>query len=354
MTNVANGSVRLTHRVRGGGCASKIALSALKEILATLPKDEHPDLLVGLDTSDDAGVIRLTDDLALIQTVDFFTPIVDDPYEFGRIAAANALSDVYAMGGAPLTALNIVCFPIKELPGTILAEILRGGADQLRRAGVHLAGGHSVDDPEPKFGLAVTGTIHPRRITTNAGARPGDVLVLTKALGTGILTSARKQDAIDDDALAPVIASMTTLNAAAADAMRVVGIGDAIHAATDITGFGLLGHLSHVVRASGVHVTIDSAAVPLFDRARELAAADYTTGGGVSNAAYLTDWVDFADSVPQDLRDVLVDPQTSGGLCVSVAPDRVADFLAALEERAVPLHAVIGRVSAGDPRITVS
>lgn len=308
----------------------------------------HPDLLVGLDTSDDAGVIRLTPDLALIQTVDFFTPIVDDAYLFGRIAAANSLSDVYAMGGTPLTALNIVCFPIKDLPGRLLADILRGGADTLREAGVHLAGGHSVDDPEPKYGLSVTGTVHPDQIATNAGARPGDVLILTKPLGTGILTTAAKSDALDEQTLGLAIETMATLNRAAAEAMRAVGIGPnrAVHAATDITGFGLLGHLSHVARASHVVLRLRSAAVPLLPRARERAVAGFTTGGGAANAAYLESLVAFADDVPADMRDVLLDPQTSGGLCIAVAPERSDDLLAELAKRDVETRAVIGDVAA--------
>jgi len=325
--------------------------------LATLPVERHPDLLVGLDTSDDAGVVRLNADLALIQTVDFFTPIVDDPYLFGSIAAANSLSDVYAMGGTPLTALNIVCFPIKELPGSVLADILRGGADKMREAGVHLAGGHSVDDPEPKYGLSVTGTVHPDRIATNAGARAGDVLVLTKPLGTGILTTAAKAGALDqnDPLLALACETMATLNRAAAHAMRAVGIGqgekDGVHAATDITGFGLLGHLSHVARASGVGLKLDSAAVPLLPRVRELAAEGFTTGGGASNARYLESIVTFANGVPADLRDVLLDPQTSGGLCIAVAPQRLDDLLAELERGNVAVRAVIGRVekAKGEP-----
>lgn len=276
--------------------------------------------------------------------MDFFTPIVDDPYWFGAIAAANSLSDVYAMGGTPLTALNIVCFPIKELPGEMLADILRGGSDKMREAGVHLAGGHSVDDAEPKYGLSVTGTVHPDRITTNAGARPGDVLVLTKPLGTGILATAAKRDALDPDTLRLAIETMATLNRAAAEAMQAVGIGPggAIHAATDITGFGLLGHLSHIARASGVGLHLDSAAIPLLPHARELARAGYTTGGGSSNANYLAEIVTFAASVPDDLRDVLLDPQTSGGLCIAVAPERADDLLRALEERGVETRAVIG------------
>lgn len=303
---------------------------------------------MGLDTSDDAGVIRLSPELALIQTVDFFTPIVDDPYWFGAIAAANSLSDVYAMGGTPLTALNILCFPIKELPGAMLADILRGGADKMREAEVHLAGGHSVDDVEPKYGLSVTGTVHPDRIATNAGARAGDVLVLTKPLGTGILATAAKRDALDADTLRLACETMGTLNRAAAEAMQAVGIGtDApVHAATDITGFGLLGHLSHIARASGVALRLDSRAIPLLPRARELAAAGYTTGGGSANAAYLESLVTFAGTVPADLRAVLLDPQTSGGLCIAVAPSHLSALLGELEARGVETRAVIGEATA--------
>jgi selenide,water dikinase len=263
------------------------------------------------------------------------------------------------MGGTPLTALNIVCFPIKELPGEILVEILRGGSDKMREAGVHLAGGHSVDDPEPKYGLSVTGTVHPDHVATNAGARPGDVLILTKPLGTGILTTAAKDDALDPETLRTAIETMAMLNRAAAEAMRAVGIGpdDSVHAATDITGFGLLGHLSHVARASGVSLRIDSAAVPLLPRARERAAADFTTGGGAANARYLEEMVAFIDAVPSDLRDVLLDPQTSGGLCIAVAPDRADALLRELEARGVMTRAAIGEVATLSPKgplITVS
>lgn len=323
--------------------------------MAGLPHEKHPDLLVGLDTSDDAGVIRLSPELALIQTLDFFTPIVDNPYDFGRIAAANALSDVYAMGGVPLTAMNILCFPIKELPGDVLTEILRGGGDQLRLAGVHLAGGHSVDDPEPKFGLSVTGTVHPERVTTNAGARPGDVLVLTKPLGTGILMTAAKFDKLDDHTLQLAVESMATLNAAAAAAMREVGIGPGlVSAATDITGFGLLGHLSHIARQSGVRLHLENDAIPLLPRAVELARAGFTTGGGASNAEYLAELVTFDPSVPGDQREVFFDPQTSGGLCIAVASGKLVALLAALERHGVATRAVIGRVEAGDPQILVT
>jgi selenide,water dikinase len=281
--------------------------------------------------------------MALIQTVDFFTPIVDDPYWFGAIAAANSLSDVYAMGGTPLTALNIVCFPIKELPGEMLAEILRGGSDKMREAGVHLAGGHSVDDPEPKYGLSVTGTVHPDHITTNAGAQPGDVLLLTKPLGTGILTTAAKRDALDAETLALAISTMATLNRASAEAMREVGIGAdlPIHAATDITGFGLLGHLSHIARASKVHLRIYTEEIPVLSRVIELAVAGYTTGGGSANAKYLEEMVTVGNP---DLYDILVDPQTSGGLCISVARECVDTLRHALQRRGVETVAVIGEV----------
>jgi selenide,water dikinase len=327
----------------------------LKDVLASLPKEKHPDLLVGLDSSDDAGVVRLSGELALIQTVDFFTPIVDDPYDFGRIAAANSLSDVYAMGGTPLTALNIVCFPIKDLPGEILAEILRGGSDTLRRAGVHLAGGHSVDDPEPKFGLSVTGTIHPEHIATNAGMRPGDALVLTKPLGTGVLTTAAKQDALDPETLALAVESMATLNAAAACAMRAVGIGPdaAVSAATDVTGFGLLGHLSHMARAANLTARIDASAVPLLPRALALAEAGFLTGGGASNLSYLEEWLEISDAVPQQLIDLLVDPQTSGGLLIAVRESSLDQLLDALEAEGVQTRAVVGGIESGPVRIRV-
>ena len=298
-------------------------------------------------------MIRLSPELALIQTLDFFTPIVDNPYDFGRIAAANALSDVYAMGGVPLTAMNILCFPIKELPGEVLADILRGGADQLKLAGVHLAGGHSVDDPEPKFGLSVTGTVHPDKITTNAGARPGDILVLTKPLGTGILMTAAKFDKLDDATMQLAVESMAALNAAAAEAMREVGINTGVSAATDITGFGLLGHLSHIAQQSGVCLRLENDAIPILPRACELAAEGFVTGGGVSNAEYLAELVTFDPSVPPDQREVFFDPQTSGGLCIAVAPGKLAALLTALQKHGVETRAVIGRVEEGEPQIIV-
>ena len=322
-------------------------------MLRDLPPNTDERLIVGLATGDDAAVFRLSESAALVQTLDFFTPVVDDPYRYGQIAAANSLSDVYAMGGRPLTAMNIVCFPIHDREPAELAAILRGGADKLAEAGVALVGGHSVDDPEPKYGLSVTGLVHPDHIATNAGARQGDSLILTKPLGTGIVTTAAKFDACPPDILDMACASMSLLNAPAAEAMRAVGIGPGgVHAATDITGFALLGHLYHMARASGVRIELQSAAIPVLPGAEELAASGNTTRGGTENAEYLAEAVTFGE-VPQILREILFDPQTSGGLAISVAAEREADLLSALIEQGVEVRAVIGRVLAGLPRIDV-
>ena len=319
-----------------------------------IPGDAN--LLVGLTTGDDAGVYRVTENVALVQTLDFFTPIVDDPYLYGQIAAANSLSDVYAMGGRPLTAMNIVCFPIHDRDPRELIEILRGGADKVAEAGVALVGGHSVDDPEPKFGLSVTGLIDPAHIATNAGARPGDMIVLTKPLGTGIVTTAAKFDDCDPEVLAAACRSMAALNAGAAEAMRQMGIGptEAIHAATDITGFALCGHLFHMAKASGIGMEIDSAAVPLLPDVERLAAAGNVTRGGKANLAYLADNLRVGSDVPPDRLSVLVDPQTSGGLAIIVRADALAELLLALERQNVPVRSVIGRIVASDtPTLTI-
>jgi selenide, water dikinase len=254
-------TVPLTSLAHGAGCGCKLGPADVLPIVRSLPAQHDRDLLVGTSTADDAGVYRLSDDLALVQTVDFFTPIVDDPYDFGRIAAANALSDVYAMGGRPLTALNLVAFPLERLGPDVLAAILRGGLDVCEEAGVTVAGGHSIDDPEPKFGLAVTGLVHPREVLTNAGGRPADALVLTKPLGVGAISTAWKRGTASPGLLAAAVAVMTELNAAAAEAARDAGA----HALTDVTGFGLLGHLHSLALASGVAAEIDAAAVPAID-----------------------------------------------------------------------------------------
>lgn len=264
----------------------------------------------------------LSDDLALVQTVDFFAPIVDDPYQFGQIAAANALSDVYAMGGEPLTALCIVGFPVGKLPIEVLSDILRGGQDKVHEAGASIAGGHSVTDDEVKFGLAVTGLVDPRAIFSNASAVPGMQLVLTKRIGTGILTTAAKRGALSGLQLQPVIDSMRTLNAVAARAAAAVGT----KCATDVSGFGLLGHASHIARASNVTIRIDLAQVPLFDGTRQALEAGMRPGGADRNAEYLEPLVDWAGTSELD-RSLLVDPQTSGGLLVAVPPDRLDDYL---------------------------
>jgi selenide,water dikinase len=294
----------------------------LSRALAPLPRQADPRLLVGSETFDDAGIFVLSDDLALVQTVDFFAPIVDDPYEFGRIAAANALSDVYAMGGEPLTALNIVGFPTGRLPLEVLTEILRGGQDAVRESGAVLAGGHTVVDEELKYGLSVTGRADPRHLLTNAGARPGDVLVLTKPIGSGVLTTAAKRGAIDPSAYRALVQVMSQLNAEASRAALAVGA----RCATDITGFGLLGHASHIARASGVTLAIQVARVPVLAGARETAASGVGTGGAERNEEFLEARVEWGAVSDVD-RALLVDPQTSGGLLVAIPERAVSDYL---------------------------
>lgn len=275
---------------------------------------------------------------------------MDDPYQFGQIAAANSLSDVYAMGGRPITAMNLLCYPIHDRDPRELAAILQGGADKVAEAGVSLVGGHSVEDAEPKFGLSVTGLIDPAHVTTNAGARAGDVLVLTKPLGTGIITTAAKFDACDTDTLEAAIRSMATLNAGAAEAMRQVGIGpDApVHAATDITGFGLVGHLYHLARASGVGIEIDLRAIPALPNAERLASEGNVTRGDRENRAYLGEHLVVAPDAAPARLSLLLDPQTSGGLAICVAEDALPRLLAALEAQQVATRAVIGRVVASE------
>ena len=294
----------------------------LSRALAALPSKTDPRLLVGRETFDDAGVFRVSDDVALVQTVDFFAPIVDDPYDFGQIAAANALSDVYAMGGQPLTALNIVAFPSAELPIEILTEILRGGQDKVHEAGALIVGGHTVIDTELKYGLAVTGKAHPDFLLTNAGARVGDQIVLTKPLGNGILTTAAKRGKLAAEAQRPMLDAMRALNGPASRAALAVSA----RCATDITGFGLLGHLSHIARASTVTLRIDLDRIPIFDGVREAVRAGAVTDGSKRNGEYLTPLIDWKRGSDED-RAILTDPQTSGGLVVAVPPARTADYL---------------------------
>lgn len=281
-------------------------------MLRHLPPSFDPNLLVGSNPADDAAIYRLRDDLALVQTVDFFTPIVDDPYTYGQIAAANSLSDVYAMGGVPLTALNIVGFPVKTLPLEILSEILRGGADKAAEAGVSIVGGHTVDDTEPKYGLAVTGTVHPDRYLTAHGGRVGDRMLLSKPLGTGVVTTALKAGDAAESHVEQAVRWMTTLNRSASEAMMAAGA----HAATDITGFGLLGHLVQLCQASGVSARVRSSAVPLLPGAMEYARSGHIPAGGRTNRAAVEDHVRFAPDVDEGMRTLLTDPQTSGGLLI--------------------------------------
>jgi selenide,water dikinase len=315
----------------------------LAQVLRHVPTLTDPRVLVDASTRDDAAVYRLAPDRALVATVDFFTPIVDDPYDFGRIAAANAFSDVYAMGATPLLALNLVGWPRGKLPLDMLGEVLRGGQDIAQAAGAFVLGGHSVDDPEPKYGMVAIGEAHPDRIVTLARARPGDVLVLTKPIGTGVLTTALKRDLLTAGDLAPAVASMTTLNAGAARAMLAVGV----HAATDVTGFGLLGHLHNMLAASGMAGEIDAAAVPLFPGAAELAARGAVPGGTERNREALAAHVTFAPAVPEATRVLLCDAQTSGGLLLAVPADRADALIAALKREGTPAAARIGRVTTG-------
>jgi len=310
-------------------------------VLRQLEPFRHPDLLVGTGTCDDAGVFRLTDDCALVQTTDFFPPLVNDPFAFGRIAAANALSDVYAMGGTPLTALNLVAFPDKVLPLDVLVEILRGGADAVREAGAVIVGGHSIRDSEVKYGLAVTGRVHPQRILTNAGARPGDRLVLTKALGTGILCSAAKSAKIPEEALAPAIASMSALNRPGAEAAQAVGV----HACTDITGYGLVGHAFEVADGSDVTIALDAAQVPLLDRTLELARAGVTTRAAKTARDYLGARLEIAPRLDETVVEILANAETSGGLLISVAAERCDALVAELKRRGALVAAVVGTVA---------
>lgn len=306
---------------------------------------------MGTSTSDDAAVYRLSDDLALVMTVDVFTPIVDDPYQYGVISAANALSDIYAMGARPLLALNIVGFPRGKLPLEVLGAILQGGAAKAEEAGVLIIGGHSIDDPEPKYGLAVTGTIHPKKIITNAGGRSGDVLVLTKPLGIGVITTGIKQGKTSEAAAETAIRVMSILNRGASEAMVEVGVD----ACTDITGFGLLGHLHEMAVASGVSARISASSIPMLPEAHSLARQGAIAGGTARNFEFLEDKVSYDEAIDEETRLLLADAQTSGGLLIAVPRDRLEALDAALGRRSVPSIAHIGELLEGPPgRITVT
>lgn len=300
----------------------------MSQVLRHLPKIEDKNLLVGLDTSDDAAVYYLNEETALVQTVDFFTPIVDEPYIFGQIAAANALSDIYAMGGKPLTALNIVGFPTCSLPLTVLEEILRGGAEKVIEAGAVIAGGHTIQDDEPKYGLSILGTVHPQRIITNGGAQVGDGLILTKPLGTGIIATATKGGLVSEEAREKAIQSMITLNKRAAELMQEFKA----HSCTDITGFGFLGHAWEMAKASEVILEITMAQVPVLPGTREYANLGLVPAGAYQNKEYLRGKVEFSEQIDQVQQDLLFDPQTSGGLLISLPSENIQKFLTAYPE----------------------
>ncbi len=309
--------------------------------MKALPHFHHPDLLVSSDTYDDAGVYRLRDDLAIIQTVDFFTPMVDDPFLFGQIAAANALSDIYAMGGKPLTAMNIAAFPAcadKE----IFSQVLLGGADKVMEAGALLIGGHTIEDNEPKYGLSVLGTAHPQHIVTNSQGQDGDLLFLTKHIGAGVLNTAIKCGAATEEELKPMLKEMAALNRLAAEAMTAVHV----KAATDITGFGLLGHLSELTNASGLSAELWAAAVPFWPQALEFAAEAIVPGGAYRNATYLKKQVDFHPSISEEMRTLFFDPQTSGGLLMAVPREMAANLEGRLEAAQVE-YSIIGVLRPG-------
>jgi selenide,water dikinase len=302
-------------------------------------------VLVDAGTLDDAAVYRIDADRAIVATVDFFTPIVDDPYAFGRIAATNALSDIYAMGARPLFALNVVAFPRSLLDTDLLPRILEGGSAAARDAGIAIVGGHSVDDPEPKYGLCVIGEVHPDAIVRNSAARPGDVLVLTKPIGSGVIATAIKKDAADAEVIAAAVRSMTTLNRGASDAMRIAGV----RAATDVTGYGLIGHLRSMLRASNVSARLRARDVPLLPSAANLARQGFIPGGTGRNIEDARDDARFDDAVPDLIRTLLCDAQTSGGLLICVRPENLGVLLDALAAEATPAAAVIGEVIEGMP-----
>lgn len=319
--------IRLTTFARCAGCAAKLGRLDLSQALAGVPVRSDPRLLVGRETFDDAGVFQVTDDVALVQTVDFFAPIVDDPYSFGQVAAANALSDVYAMGGEPLTAMNIVGFPANRLPLEVLTDVLRGGQDKVHEAGALVVGGHTIIDDELKFGLSVTGRVDPKKMLSNANAKAGDRLILTKPLGTAILATAAKRGDLGERETMGLIASMTKLNASASRGAVSVGA----RCATDITGFGLLGHASHIAEASHVTIVIQSELLPVLPGARDAWERGITTSGSERNERYLENRVDWR-TTSAFFRALAMDPQTSGGLLVAVSPDAVDQYLSLVPE----------------------
>jgi cysteine desulfurase len=333
-------NVKLTQYTHGLGCACKLRPQLLEEVLRKLPVPSNADILVGTDTSDDAAVYRIDDKTAIVQTVDFFTPIVDDPYQFGAISAANSLSDIYAMGGKPLFALNIVGFPSSRLPLEVLEQILKGALAKAEEAGIAIIGGHTVDDTEPKYGLAVTGVIGPDKIITNRNAQPGDRLILTKPLGTGILSTALKQGLLNNEQTELLVTTMSTLNKAAAEAMSEIGV----NACTDITGFGLLGHLLEMMNGSGTSATVEYEKVPFLMGTMDLAVSGLIPGGTSDNHAFTLAHVNYADKISKIKQLLMNDAQTSGGLLISVNEEKADKLIGRLKEKGVRTIAPIGHV----------
>ena len=341
---------RLTSLAHGGGCGCKLAPSVLRELLADQPVAQvFPQLLVGTETADDAAVWQVDDNTCVIATTDFFMPMVDNPRDFGRIAATNAISDIYAMGGRPIMALASLGMPIDKLPAEQIREILAGGRDICAQAGIPVAGGHSIDAPEPIYGLAVIGLCHPSELRRNADARAGDALILTKGLGVGIYSAAIKKGALDADGLAEMVASTTLLNKVGTDLAKRADI----HAITDVTGFGILGHGLEIARGAGLRLRLRLADLPLLSRAAELAEAGFLTGASTRNWAAYGAEVTLPDDLPQWQRNLLTDPQTSGGLLVACAPEAVAEVLGQIRAAGFPLAAIIGQAEQGPAGIVV-
>ena len=348
---MADVDFRLTSLAHGGGCGCKLSPAVLRDILATMPAAAaFPDLLVGTETGDDAAVWRLNDTHALVATTDFFTPIIDDPHDFGRIAATNALSDVYAMGGSPILALAIVGMPLGKLPVEIMQAILAGGAAACADAGVPVAGGHSIDIPEPVYGLVALGLVHPDRVLRNSGAREGDVLILAKGIGIGIYSAALKQCALSPALYAAMLASTTQLNTLGRALPDIAGV----HAVTDVTGFGLLGHALEICRGSGLGATIRINDVPLLDGVAELVQAGFNTGAAGRNWASYGHEAELPANLPDWRRALLCDPQTSGGLLMSVEPGAAAEVVATAHRLGFGRTCAIGSMQGGEPRVRIA
>jgi selenium donor protein len=337
-------SIQLTHYTHGLGCACKIRPQYLEKILKDLPVSSDPNILVGLKDPDDAAVYQVNEQVTIVQTVDFFTPVVDDPYDFGSVAAANALSDIYAMGGKPLFALSIVGFPEKLLPPEVLQQILRGASDKAAEAGISIIGGHTIEDTEPKFGLVVTGIIDKKKILTNSSAKPGDAIILTKPLGTGILSTGIKRGLVDKETERIMIDMMARLNEKAAHIMTSF----AVNACTDVTGFGLLGHLKEMILGSHTGAEISYQKVPVLPMTWELAAMNMIPGGTRNNLQFVEDITDWDPAVPEIARIILADAQTSGGLLITLPESVAADFIDKCHEAGIGEAVVVGRIVEGE------